>query len=81
MCTYPFIWGAGNDQVVIYLLCELALVLQVAVNLKGVFLTCQAAARVMVAQRTSQPSRPPGSIITMSSVNAVMAIPSIAGEP
>ncbi|KAL6747647.1 hypothetical protein V8C86DRAFT_2903024 [Haematococcus lacustris] len=51
----------------------------VAVNLKGVFLTCQAAARVMVAQRTAQPERPPGAIITMSSVNAVMAIPSIAG--
>ncbi|KAJ9534746.1 hypothetical protein QJQ45_013125 [Haematococcus lacustris] len=42
----------------------------VAVNLKGVFLTCQAAARVMVAQRTAQPERPPGAIITMSSVNA-----------
>ena len=41
------------------------------VNLKGVFLTGQAAARQMVAQGT------PGTIINMSSVNAVMAIPAI----
>lgn len=41
------------------------------VNLKGVFLTGQAAARAMVAQGTA------GCIINMSSVNAVMAIPSI----
>ncbi|SMF32067.1 NAD(P)-dependent dehydrogenase, short-chain alcohol dehydrogenase family [Tistlia consotensis] len=41
------------------------------VNLKGVFLTGQAAARQMVAQGTG------GAIINMSSVNAVMAIPSI----
>ncbi len=41
------------------------------VNLKGVFLTGQAAARRMVAQGT------PGTIVNMSSVNAVMAIPSI----
>lgn len=41
------------------------------VNLKGVFLTGQAAARQMVAQGTG------GTIINMSSVNAVMAIPSI----
>lgn len=41
------------------------------VNLKGVFLTGQAAARQMVAQGT------PGTIINMSSVNAVLAIPSI----
>ena len=42
------------------------------VNLKGVFLTGQAAARQMAAQGT------PGTIINMSSVNAVMAIPAIA---
>lgn len=41
------------------------------VNLKGVFLTGQAAARQMVAQGT------PGTIINMSSINAVLAIPSI----
>ncbi len=41
------------------------------VNLKGVFLTGQAAARQMVAQGDG------GTIINMSSVNAVMAIPSI----
>lgn len=44
-----------------------------AVNLKGVFLTCQAAAQQMVTQGRG------GAIITMSSVNGVMAIPSIAG--
>ncbi len=43
----------------------------IRVNLKGVFLTCQAAARRMIAQGHG------GTIITMSSVNAVMAIPSI----
>ncbi len=41
------------------------------INLKGVFLTGQAAARRMVAQGTG------GTVINMSSVNAVMAIPSI----
>jgi NAD(P)-dependent dehydrogenase (short-subunit alcohol dehydrogenase family) len=41
------------------------------VNLKGVFLTGQAAARQMVAQGRG------GTVINMSSVNAVMAIPSI----
>ncbi len=41
------------------------------VNLKGVFLTGQAAARRMVAQGGG------GTIINMSSVNAVMAIPTI----
>eukprot|EP00775_Hariotina_reticulata_P011951 gene11951-12094_t len=45
----------------------------IAVNLKGVFLTCQAAAQQMVQQGRG------GSIITMSSVNGVMAIPTIAG--
>jgi NAD(P)-dependent dehydrogenase (short-subunit alcohol dehydrogenase family) len=42
------------------------------VNLKGVFLTGQAAARQMAAQGTG------GTIVNMSSVNAVMAIPNIA---
>ena len=41
------------------------------VNLKGVFLTGQAAARQMVAQGSG------GTIVNMSSVNAVMAIPGI----
>lgn len=41
------------------------------VNLKGVFLTGQAAARQMVKQGTG------GAIINMSSVNGVMAIPTI----
>ena len=44
----------------------------IAVNLKGSFLMAQAAARVMVAHKTQ------GSIINMSSVNGVLAIPSIA---
>ena len=44
----------------------------IRVNLKGVFLTGQAAARQMAAQGGG------GSIINMSSVNAVMAIPAIA---
>ncbi len=44
----------------------------IRVNLKGVFLTGQAAARQMVAQGRG------GTIINMSSVNAVMAIPAIA---
>jgi NAD(P)-dependent dehydrogenase (short-subunit alcohol dehydrogenase family) len=43
----------------------------IRVNLKGVFLTGQAAARRMVAQGSG------GAIINMSSVNAVLAIPSI----
>ena len=41
------------------------------VNLKGVFLTGQAVARQMIAQGTG------GAIVNMSSVNAVMAIPTI----
>lgn len=44
----------------------------IAVNLTGVFLTCQAAAKQMVKQGRG------GSIINMSSCNAVMAIPTIA---
>jgi len=48
----------------------------IRVNLKGVFLTGQAAARQMVEQNKAQPGRG-GTIINMSSVNAVMAIPAI----
>jgi NAD(P)-dependent dehydrogenase (short-subunit alcohol dehydrogenase family) len=44
----------------------------IRVNLKGSFLMAQAAARAMVANKTE------GSIINMSSVNGVLAIPSIA---
>jgi NAD(P)-dependent dehydrogenase (short-subunit alcohol dehydrogenase family) len=44
----------------------------IGVNLKGAFLVGQAVARAMVAQGT------PGAIVNMSSVNGVMAIPSIA---
>ena len=44
----------------------------IRINLKGVFLTGQAAARQMVAQGTG------GTIINMSSINAVLAIPQIA---
>jgi NAD(P)-dependent dehydrogenase (short-subunit alcohol dehydrogenase family) len=43
------------------------------VNLKGAFLAGQAAARKMVAQVKA--GRPPGAIINMSSINAVVAIP------
>ena len=43
----------------------------IRINLKGVFLTGQAVARQMVAQGRG------GTIVNMSSVNAVMAIPSI----
>eukprot|EP00891_Asterochloris_glomerata_P005145 jgi/Astpho2/5145/fgenesh1_pm.00073_%23_10_t len=48
------------------------------VNLKGVFLCGQAAARQMARQNEEQPGRG-GCIINMSSVNAVMAIPTVAG--
>jgi NAD(P)-dependent dehydrogenase (short-subunit alcohol dehydrogenase family) len=44
----------------------------IRVNLKGSFFMAQAAARAMVAHKTQ------GSIINMSSVNGVLAIPSIA---
>ncbi|GAX75487.1 hypothetical protein CEUSTIGMA_g2930.t1 [Chlamydomonas eustigma] len=50
----------------------------IRVNLKGVFLTCQSAARQMVKQK-SEGCTKGKSIITMSSVNGVMAIPTIAG--
>jgi NAD(P)-dependent dehydrogenase (short-subunit alcohol dehydrogenase family) len=43
------------------------------VNLKGAFLVGQAAARQMVAQVKA--GGPPGAIVNMSSVNAVLAIP------
>ncbi|HXF86865.1 MAG TPA: SDR family oxidoreductase [Xanthobacteraceae bacterium] len=43
------------------------------VNLKGAFLAGQAAAKRMVAQVKA--GRPPGAIINMSSINAVVAIP------
>jgi NAD(P)-dependent dehydrogenase (short-subunit alcohol dehydrogenase family) len=43
----------------------------IRVNLKGAFLVAQAAARAMAKQQS-------GSIVNMSSVNAVLAIPSIA---
>jgi NAD(P)-dependent dehydrogenase (short-subunit alcohol dehydrogenase family) len=43
------------------------------VNLKGAFLTGQAAARRMVSQVKA--GKPPGAIINMSSINAVVAIP------
>src|SRR5262249_41572977 len=43
------------------------------VNLKGAFLSGQAAARRMVEQVKA--SRPPGAIVNMSSINAVLAIP------
>lgn len=46
------------------------------VNLKGAFLMAQAAARAMVAQAPRHGAR--GAIVHMSSVNGVMAIPTIA---
>jgi len=49
----------------------------IAINLKGVFLTGQVAARHMIAQ-TPDEQGAKGTIINMSSVNAVMAIPEIA---
>jgi len=49
----------------------------IAINLKGVFLTGQIAARIMVNQIPDQDDSR-GTIINMSSVNAVLAIPAIA---
>src|SRR5262245_46953197 len=46
------------------------------VNLKGAFLVGQAAAKRMVAQVKA--GKPPGTIINMSSINAVVAIPNHA---
>src|SRR5262249_8139241 len=46
------------------------------VNLKGAFLVGQAAARAMV--EGIKAGRPPGAIINMSSINAVVAIPNHA---
>ena len=48
----------------------------IRINLKGVFLTGQAAARQMVAQGPNDKGEC-GTVINMSSVNAVMAIPAI----
>lgn len=50
----------------------------IGVNLKGAFLVGQACARQMAAQRRADPSRAGGAIVNMSSVNGVMAIPTIA---
>ena len=49
----------------------------ISINLKGVFLTGQAAARRMIAQ-TPDRDGSRGTIINMSSLNAVLAIPAIA---
>ena len=49
----------------------------IAVNLKGVFLTGQAAARQMITQ-TPDEDGSKGTIINMSSANAVVTIPEIA---
>lgn len=49
----------------------------IAVNLKGVFLTGQSAARVMRDQALDEDGSR-GTIINMSSLNAVVAIPAIA---
>ncbi len=49
----------------------------ISINLKGVFLTGQAAARRMVAQ-TPDRDGSRGTIINMSSLNAVLAIPAIS---
>jgi NAD(P)-dependent dehydrogenase (short-subunit alcohol dehydrogenase family) len=51
----------------------------IGVNLKGAFLVGQACARQMAAQRRDDGSAPRGgAIVNMSSVNGVMAIPTIA---
>jgi len=47
----------------------------IGVNLKGVFLTCQAAARAMVAQGPREQAH--YAIVTMSSVNGITAIPNL----
>lgn len=47
----------------------------IAINLKGVFLTTQKAARRMIAQ--VQAGRKPGNIVNISSVNDTLAIPTI----
>ncbi len=49
----------------------------ISINLKGVFLTGQTAARRMMAQPPNQDGSR-GTIINMSSLNAVLAIPAIA---
>jgi NAD(P)-dependent dehydrogenase (short-subunit alcohol dehydrogenase family) len=50
----------------------------IGVNLKGAFLVGQACARQMAAQRRADAPGPGGAIVNMSSVNGVMAIPTIA---
>lgn len=49
----------------------------IEINLKGVFLTGQIAARIMIGQEPDEADSR-GTIINMSSVNAVLAIPAIA---
>ena len=46
-----------------------------SVNLKGAFLVGQAAARQMARQRETMPTRAPGAIVNMSSVNAWFGLP------
>lgn len=48
------------------------------VNLKGVFLTCQEVGKQMREQNKERPGRG-GAMVTMSSVNGMTAIPTIAG--
>eukprot|EP00894_Picocystis_sp_ML_P005114 jgi/Pico_ML_1/55631/g1293.t1 len=50
----------------------------IKVNLKGVFLTCQEVGRQMREQNKERPGRG-GAMVTMASVNAMTAIPTIAG--
>jgi NAD(P)-dependent dehydrogenase (short-subunit alcohol dehydrogenase family) len=50
----------------------------IAVNLKGSFLVGQAVARAMTANRRGDASQGFGTIVNMSSVNGMLAIPSIA---
>jgi NAD(P)-dependent dehydrogenase (short-subunit alcohol dehydrogenase family) len=50
----------------------------IGVNLKGTFLCGQAVARQMIKQNADEGPRKGGTIINMSSVNGVMAIPTIA---
>jgi glucose 1-dehydrogenase len=47
----------------------------IATNLKGAFLVGQAAARQMALAVKSDPHRPPGAIVNMSSVNAWFGLP------
>jgi NAD(P)-dependent dehydrogenase (short-subunit alcohol dehydrogenase family) len=47
----------------------------IATNLKGAFLTAQAAARQMAAQLARTPRSTPGAIVNMSSINAWFGLP------